>query len=586
MKRAQGLGAILGALVAGLRCQPIPATEVLVRFAADAELKSRAARLKVEVRSREGAVVLEREKALGGGESELARVPVVPHDEDSSRFFSVRGELFDSSGASLGVERAMLGFVEDELSEVLLVFDVACEKTPDCGEGQRCQSGSCVGACVDAVSGHVAQETPARCSTCQRCGANRCEPLEDGAACGCAGDTCLGGTCNTPQPILSVALGIRHTCAMVDDEGPLYCWGLNADGQLGIDPGEARRTSPTFVDRPRPGQFWKKVLAKSNTTCIHAGDDSRICWGDNGLGQFGDKTLQGSVTPVPIADPPVTELTAGGNHFCGIKETGDVVWCWGNEWHGALGGGPTPDTSIPQPTPEHVRGLDQPDPTVKTSAIEGGGAHTCAILTDGTLNCWGFNASGQLGVGDTQDRGGPVRVGCTAGPTGEVCSGDWGTVSLGTYHTCGIKSGDELWCWGGNNSGQLGVGTNTESEILPLHVSPENGWKSIAAGYQHSCAIRGDASLWCWGNGEQGQLGTGERDRTNLPVRVPDPPGPERWVSVFVSAGPGGDVGGMHTCALRSNQTLWCWGLNDEGQIGLGFTSESVTTPRRVCLPP
>jgi alpha-tubulin suppressor-like RCC1 family protein len=555
-----------------LSCEPVPATQVIVRFSADAELRPRAARLEVDVWTHEGELVLSREKSLSGSEPELARVPIVPRDEDASRHFTVRGELFDASGASLGVERASATYVEDELSEILLVFESACSALGDCGEGRRCHGGACVGACVDATPKHAEREAPPRCAGCERCAAGRCEPLEDGASCGCAGDRCVAGRCEVARPLRSVALGTSHTCALAVTGGA-YCWGSNEAGQLGLGTSSGQRAEPTFVLALET--FWRGVHGESDTTCVLGGDEVRRCWGDNGFGQYGDGTTgPDSSAPLSIATPALRELSAGGGHYCGLEASGKV-YCWGYNEHGQAG---ARSGANEESTPREIAAVEG------ARLVDAGGQHTCAIGPDDSLWCWGYNDSGQIGVGDLVDRETPVRPGCDSGQS--ACFDDWQTVALGSFHTCGIRLDGSLWCWGGNANSQLGVGTTGTNERAPLPVGQARDWTAVAAGYQHTCAIRNDGSLWCWGYGELGQLGNGARDRRNLPTRVASPPGSERWEQVTVAGG-AGPGGGAHTCAIRSDRTLWCWGSNGSAQLGLGFASEEpILTPRRVCLPP
>ncbi len=566
--RRTAVGWLLG--LGLVRCTALPATEVIVRIAADPELRARGALLHVEVFSQEGDRVLDRQKALAGSEPELARVPVVPRDGDASRYFTVRAELFDAAGASLGVERITSGYREDRLSEVLLVFHADCAAAGDCGEGRRCRSGVCVGDCVDPVE-HAERETPSRCVACDRCVANRCEPLEDGTACGCDGDQCVAGSCVVARPVRSVALGLRHTCALTVD-GAAYCWGDDDLGQLGLENGGANVPVPTFVlSLP---VFWRGLHAESHTTCALGGDEVRRCWGENTSGQFGDGTTgPGSAVPVRIDTPPVRDLSAGGAHFCGLDAAG-TLWCWGYDAHGQVGNGVA---SQAEPTPAKVP-LSGP-----IRFADAGGLHTCAIGQDDSLWCWGYNDSGQIGVGDLTDRTEPVRPGCQSGQ--EACFHDWQTVSLGSFTTCGIRKGGSLWCWGGNTNAQLGVGTIGTNEPSPLAVDGDATYTTVACGYQHTCAIRDDGTLWCWGNGDSGQLGNGGRERRSVPTEVTPPDAAGRWEEVYTSAG-GGAEGGAHTCAIRNDRTLWCWGRNGSGQVGVGRGSdEPVVEPRRVCLP-
>ncbi|HMJ16082.1 MAG TPA: hypothetical protein VK524_31920 [Polyangiaceae bacterium] len=552
-------------------CQPVAATQVIVRFAVDSELRPSAARLRVRVTSHEGDVVLDREKSIDGRDSELARVPIVPRDEDASRSFGVQGELFDAQGQLLGVERAESRYIEHELGEILLVFDAACTDVGDCGEGRRCAAGACVGSCVAPVARAVT-ETPPRCQACERCRSGRCEPLPDGNECGCAGDRCEAGSCVVARPIQHATVASAHSCAVSPDAGA-YCWGRNEKGQVGIVTDVPATPVPTLV--LELSNFWRDIAAEGLTTCALGGDEVRHCWGDNWFGQYGSGELGvGSSEPVTSASPRLRELSAGGAHYCGLDAEGST-WCWGYNERGQLGRG-----SFSEREAEPARAL-----VGVLQLVDAGGLHSCGIDRTGKLWCWGYNDSGQLGVGDSTDRPTPVRPGCEPGQS-DVCFDDWVSVSGGTYHTCGIRRDGSLWCWGGNANAQLGVGTTGTNERAPLRVKASAPWSAVAAGYQHTCAIRSDGTLLCWGAGEYGQLGNGARERQNVPVAVNAPDSRSRWEQVLVS-GAAGPASSGHTCAVRNDRTLWCWGRNESGQLGTGaFTEAGVAAPRRVCLPP
>jgi alpha-tubulin suppressor-like RCC1 family protein len=205
--------------------------------------------------------------------------------------------------------------------------------------------------------------------------------------------------------------------------------------------------------------------------------------------------------------------------------------------------------------------------------VTAGGFHACGRKRDGTLWCWGLNGSGELGVGDAVNRFEPVQTGCDAGR----CFEDWVAVAAGDFHTCAIREGGELWCWGGGLNGQLGVGPLMDRDSSrPLPVS-DGAWRAVSGGQSHTCGIRDDATLWCWGRNDFGQLGVGDLERRDVPTRVLAPGG-DQWVRV----GAGRD----HTCAVRSDETLWCWGWNEDGQLGIGAAGEDGPSPRRVCFPP
>jgi alpha-tubulin suppressor-like RCC1 family protein len=195
------------------------------------------------------------------------------------------------------------------------------------------------------------------------------------------------------------------------------------------------------------------------------------------------------------------------------------------------------------------------------SGLAGGALHTCAWKPDGSVECWGANDDGQLGVGDTRDRLRPTAV------TG--LSGDAQRLRLGHDFSCVRTAEQQVQCWGGNTSGQLGDGTTMmRSGPGDEPVSGLGAVQRIAVGWRHACAV-GD-ELRCWGNNFYGQLGDGtDMDRatpvlTNIGVSVSD-----------VGAGL------FHTCALGGGE-LYCWGRNDDGQIGNGTTSERQALPVRI----
>ena len=189
----------------------------------------------------------------------------------------------------------------------------------------------------------------------------------------------------------------------------------------------------------------------------------------------------------------------------------------------------------------------------------GGGNFACAVRSDGSLWCWGRGEIGQLGEGQTQHRGTPVPVvGMQTGVSG---------VSVGEGHACATKTDGSLWCWGYNPFGQLGD-ASTISRTTPVAVvGMAGGVSSVSLYYGHSCAIKTDGSLWCWGLNDQGQLGDGTLVNKSTPVC---PMGMHAQVRSVA-------VGYSHSCAVKTDGTTWCWGRGTDGQLGHGaFTSSSL----------
>jgi len=223
------------------------------------------------------------------------------------------------------------------------------------------------------------------------------------------------------------------------------------------------------------------------------------CWGDNAYGQLGDGTTTDSLTPVDVIGlaSDVAAVDAGFSHTC-ARTTAGGVKCWGDNFSGQLGDGTTTD----QAAPVDVSGL-----TSGVAAIAAGGAHTCALTTEGGLKCWGHNFYGQVGDGSTTaSRPTPVDV---SGLTSGVAA-----VVAGDSHTCALTTAGGVKCWGQNYYGELGDGTtccgDPSHRATPANVSGlTSGVATIAAGTHHTCALTSAGGAKCWGNNQYGQLGDG-----------------------------------------------------------------------------
>lgn len=244
-------------------------------------------------------------------------------------------------------------------------------------------------------------------------------------------------------------------------------------------------------------------------------------------------------------------IGTGWNHALAVERSG-ALRAWGANGSGQLGLGDNTDRARAEAV---ERGAS------RWRLVAGGSRHTCGIREDSSLWCWGVNVHGQLGTGDTNDRATPTRVGTDA---------DWVEVTCGGLHSCGVRAGGSLWCWGANPAGQLGLGSETGDRITPQRVGDEVGWRGLAAKARFNCALRPDASLRCWGDNSDGQLGVGDTVDRRTPVAVD---AGTRWAQVR--------MGPLHTCAITTEGALYCWGLNDYGQLGTG-QAEGARTPQRV----
>lgn len=266
-------------------------------------------------------------------------------------------------------------------------------------------------------------------------------------------------------------------------------------------------------------------------------------------------------TPTPDPDPDpgprrAVEMSGGRDHTCALMDD-DTVQCWGSNTSGQLG---TVTSGWTSGVPAEVEGL------TGAVAIATGDFHTCAVLDDGTAQCWGLNDYGQLGaVTDDSVSGVPVQV---EGLTGAVA------ISAGSYHSCALLDDGTAQCWGRNDSGQLGDGTDVGSNTSVV-VSGLTGVVEITSGEMHSCAALEDGSVRCWGNNQVGQLGDGATGNSNVPVVVSGTTGPVSDVVTLASRS-------THTCVVLGDTSVRCWGANWRGGLGDGTTSISrlaVTVP-------
>ena len=239
--------------------------------------------------------------------------------------------------------------------------------------------------------------------------------------------------------------------------------------------------------------------------CVEVGGEV-YCWGNNANGELGDGSTVERHTAVLVANiTTATSVSAGhSSHSCATLADG-TVQCWGRNDNGQLGDGTTTDRL----TPVLVSNI-----TTATSVSTGGG-HACATLADGTVQCWGGNVNGQLGDGTTTNRLTPVLVSGITTATSVSAGGFF----LTGFHTCATLADGTVQCWGANANGQLGDGTTTD-RLTPVLVSGITTATSVSAGALHNCAMLADGTVQCWGGNGKGQLGDGTTTSSNIPVQV------------------------------------------------------------------
>jgi len=309
-----------------------------------------------------------------------------------------------------------------------------------------------------------------------------------------------------------VATGGEHACALLGDS-TVRCWGAGDSGQRGDGTFNNSSTVPVAVGGLTGAVT---VVTGGYHTCALLGEGTMWCWGRNADGQLGDGTAgtqcaqtTGLCSSTPVRAGGITNpaaITAGGYHTCALLGDG-TAQCWGRNGQGQLGDGTITNSS----SPVRAGGISG------AVAVSGGFSHTCAVLSDGTVQCWGENVEGQLGDGTSgRSSSPPVRV---SGLSGAVA------VSGGYRHTCALLGDGTVQCWGRNLEGQLGDGTTTSS-TTPVRVGGITSAVAIAAGQGgvHTCALLADGSVKCWGavgagNGV-GQLGNGSTTGSATPVTM------------------------------------------------------------------
>lgn len=570
---------VSAALTAG--CSKDPATQVIVILHAEPALLAQAKSVHVKVRDDDGATVLERTKDVVTGESSLAHVPLVPKGDNPSRRFTLTAALVDAAGSEVAHVEARSGYVANELGQIDLWFDDACSKTPDCGEGRTCQGGTCVGACFTASALSATTRSRAMCGECETCGAS-CVPVSTAIDCGCPGETCKAGSCTVKDSVRHIAAGAEHTCASLDSRD-VYCWGNNqfedgSVGQLGNgDAGPAIVPSPTKVEG---ADGWRSVSAGVHHTCTENEGFERFCWGNNIKGEIA-APANIEIQRTPRRSSEVVDLDSvvcGANHSCGIRADATDLYCWGNNGNGTVG--------------INQNGGKVYDPKLVGSgykSVAASGEHTCALRKDRSIQCWGHNDSDEVGALVGTSANAPVDAGCDKSNTGKGCFTDYIGLGLGWFHSCAIREGGKLYCWGGNINGQLGFkpSTNDFNQPEPTLIAKEIVWSDVAGGRSHTCAQDNHGALYCWGLNADNQLGFDSDGIVTTPTKVDFPLASSSSPSGFLELA----LGEYYSCALRTDHTLWCWGKNHVGQIGIGTGAGTaletpVRRPKRVCFSP
>ncbi|ACS43499.1 putative Ig domain-containing protein [Methylorubrum extorquens] len=397
-----------------------------------------------------------------------------------------------------------------------------------------------------------------------------------------------------------IAPGTSTICGIQTDR-TLWCWGANASGELGK--GYADGTSVYVPTKIGTKSDWAEVVNNGTSICALDTTGSGWCWGSNAEGQLGTGGSRGISAPTPVAGGHKwNKLVASGDGaICGINESNSLL-CWGRNTTGQLGSLDTGNQFVPTVVAGPITNFSDVAVSSVTYALPADGGSSAR--TAGNLYSWGW--SGGLGFRSTSDAPTPIVVGNKndwVGTTGGLlfgcvsdvagygfCWGDnaygqlgnsggggtvptaisggmtWSQLSAGQDTACGVTRDKELFCWGSNEKGQVGVNMTSPAYYAPQRVSVGTSYQKVFAGQFTFCGLGTDSTLSCWGENRYSLIGNSTYS-TAVPAYAPKPvSGGHTFRTVA--------IGTTAACAIRNDASIWCWGQNDKGQ----YASTAVTS--------
>jgi alpha-tubulin suppressor-like RCC1 family protein len=362
-----------------------------------------------------------------------------------------------------------------------------------------------------------------------------------------------------------ITAGLTPTTCLINSTGALYCTGDNHDsddnvpGLLGINNGT--NTTVNSLQLVDAGTSYKSVSAGEFVVCGITNTDSVKCWGSGfSSGTPSDASSDHKLVPTDIEDSSGDSylyVDTGSYHACAIT-TANVLKCWGNNWDGTLG------------RASNSRNVEVSDSGTLYTHVSGGRNHTCGVTVDKKMRCFGNNNQGQIGNGVVDNAAYPAQI--------IDATTDYQYISATENGNCAITTNNKLKCWGADTYGRTGNGATTGNVTNPELIDGSEDYKLVDTGREHTCAITTSNKLKCWGRNHVGQLGTGSvTAQEDLPLVID---GANDYKEVTV----GGAWGTNYTCALRLNGDLRCWGDNGAGQLGLGDNTDRTAGPVDVQL--
>jgi alpha-tubulin suppressor-like RCC1 family protein len=426
----------------------------------------------------------------------------------------------------------------------------------------------------------------------------------------------------------TIAAGRSHSC--VSRSGQMSCWGLAANGRLGIGNAFTDQSAPQYIPFSGSAATFEQISVGDRHTCVIRSDKNVYCWGSNAWGQLGDPNSSDRDSAVRVhitnADEKIIQISAGAYHTCAM-DSGNNIYCWGNNEQRQLGPSVANVASMPTPTAV-ILGLSG---TAHATAVSAGDYFTCASISDGTIRCWGANSEGQLGIDRavTQPESvGPNPADFVVSPT-EVskyplaANETYTQVSAGPRYACALTSAQRIFCWGSNFGGGLGVNLSPQptrylkptiqvgapagilfkkiiakgTNIIPGPVpttptsassqAVKDAYNSYIAAMNDAksnqlvCAISTSNALYCWASlNAFGQMGVNivHNGATTPPFRTPTLVyGGLQFSDV--------SVGAVHICAKDMSNAVYCWGATANGRLGIGNVNSGEAykaTPTRL----
>jgi alpha-tubulin suppressor-like RCC1 family protein len=406
-----------------------------------------------------------------------------------------------------------------------------------------------------------------------------------------SGDSASATITVTPlAPVSASGISAGLTTCGVTPGGAAFCWGNNADGEIGD--GDSTHTSSATPVAVSGNLTFAGVSSGTEPTCGATTSGAAYCWGNGGYGDLGigmpESTL--STTPVAVSGGLAFISVSTGDYFtCGLTP-GGAVYCWGANYFGNLGDG---TATGPQQCLINQSNLE-PCSTIPVlvsgghtfASVSVGTRQACGVTTAGAAYCWGDNSLGELGNGTTtgpeQCADEPGRPGPCSTTSVAVSGGlTFASVSAGGQQTCGVTAAGAMYCWGDNTFGNLGDGTTTGPQqcagflgqpgpacsTTPVAVSGGLTFQEVSSGANFTCGLTTSGIAYCWGANNSGELGNGTTTSSTRPVAV-------SGGLTFASL----SAGLYSACGVTTAGAAYCWGDNNTGELGDG-TYNSSTTP-------